>query len=131
MKQGASTYAARRSKHNQLFDDVGQFADVSRPVVEHQLFQQVGCEDYALLVLSLRELFQQVMDQHGNVFTAVSQRRQRDVDAVDPVPQVSTERTLGNHAAEVAVGCRDDSDVSFNYLRFSQRIDLAVLQESQ
>ena len=73
-----------------------------------------------------------VVEERHDVFNAVPQRRDIEVDHIDAVKQVLTELPVGNCALQVAVGRRDDSNVSgrLDALR-SHSVDFAVLEKPQ
>ena len=78
------------------------------------------------------EAAQEVADERRHVFTAFPQRRHDDVDDVDPVVQILAEQTVGNQAAQVAVGCRDDPRIVDACRPFgTDLLDFAGLEEAQ
>ena len=80
----------------------------------------------------LRELFEEMIDEERNILAALTQRRDGQVDDVQPVEQVLPERALHDHVAQVAIGRRDDPhvDAPDGTVR-ADLLDLAGLHEPQ
>src|SRR5581483_9515493 len=73
----------------------------------------------------------EILNQHGNVFQSLAQRRQMQIGDIDPVKKVFTKTAHGDFFFQVAVGGKDEADIdSLIFLR-SQPAELAVLQQLQ
>ncbi len=88
----------------------------------------VGIEK--LLVL-LQYLCEEVLDQQRNVFLAVAQRRQRDVDHVQPVIQILAELAFFHQLAQVRIGRGQDAHVHLDGLGRAERRELLLLDHAQ
>ena len=74
---------------------------------------------------------QEVLGQRQDVLGAVAQRRQVDVDDVQPVEQVLAEAAVRQALFQILVGGGDDAHVDLLAARRPQRPDLALLQDAQ
>ena len=70
-------------------------------------------------------------DQRRDVVLPLAQRRQVDVDDVQPVVEVLAEAALVHHLLEVAVGGRDDARVDADRLHAAEPHELALLHHAQ
>ena len=66
-----------------------------------------------------------------DVVAAVPQRRNRDVEHLQPVEQVLAEGATGHRLVQVAVGRGDHPDVRFDEPRATEALELAFLQHAQ
>ena len=82
-------------RDEQPLDDVLQLPDVAGPAVSVMDLHRVGCKrDAAGVAALLTELLQEVIDELGNVHSAVAQRRDVQVDDVQPVEKILSELPL-------------------------------------
>ncbi len=73
----------------------------------------------------------QRLGQAGDVVFAFPQRREVNLERVDPEKQVFAEGPFGHHGLQVAVGRTDDADVDVEEFVFADPPNFARLQESQ
>jgi hypothetical protein len=74
---------------------------------------------------------EEVLEEQRDVVAAVAQRRQRDLEHVDPVEQVLAEPPGRDHGGEVAVRGRDDADVDLAGLGVADAGERALLEHAQ
>ena len=89
---------------------VFELADVARPRVLAQRRHRVlgdALDDGGAVGESLEE----VIDQLGDVFSSLAQRRDDEVNDVEAIEQVLAKVPVGDHRAEVAVGRGNDAHV--------------------
>ena len=72
-----------------------------------------------------------VAGQLGDVLPALAERRQDDLERVEPEEQVLAELVVGDHLAEVAVGGAEDPDVDPERLVLADPADLARFEEPE
>src|SRR5579872_2051112 len=84
------------------------------------------------MIAASREPRQEIVNQRGNIFAALAQGRHREVDDIEAIEEVLTERTLRDHVAEVAVSRRNDThvDTALDPVG-ADLLQLARLHESQ
>ena len=82
-------------------------------------------------VLLGAELLREILDQPRDVVAAVSQRRQRDVEAVEPVIQIEPERAELHRFVEVLVRRGDDSHIGRHRRVAAEPLELLLLKKSQ
>ena len=83
-----------------------------------------------LLVL-FAELFEKVLDQQRNVFAPVAQRRQIDVDDVEPVVEILAEFLFLHHLAQVRIGGRENPHVDLHDFVRAERREFLLLNHAQ
>src|SRR5262249_32619611 len=90
-------------EENQHFDDVLELPDIPLPGVGPEpLVYRVG-EAAAGLLVSSRELLQEMVGQEGDVVGALAQRWDPDRDRVDPIKEIFAKAAAGNAGFEVLV----------------------------
>ena len=110
---------------------MGQFAHVAGPAVFEQGPHAVGGEAGHAAPVALRELLQEVHRQQRNVFPSRAQRRQHDLDGVEPKEQVFAEPAGGDLGPNVGVGGGNDAYVHFPRTRRPDPLELPGLQHAQ
>src|SRR5689334_20404380 len=93
-------------------DQVLQLPDISRPVKllqeTQELLGKTARHAIKLTVIELDEIF----NQFGNIFSALTERRKVEIHDIDPVEQILPEGPIGNLQIEVAVACANDSNLN-------------------
>ena len=79
-------------------------------MVEQRL-QRGGLEAGEVLSIALRVLPQEMIRQRRNILAAVPQRRQGDLDRVEPEQQILAEPAAADFLRQVRVGRRQDPHV--------------------
>src|SRR5262245_36681215 len=102
------------------FDDVLEFANVSRKVIGHQF-----CDGG--LAHGLSTASQDVFDQQWYVFHSAAQRRNGYGKYVQTVIQILSELASANHRHQFAIRCGDHTQVEFAHDNITQSAELAVL----
>ena len=83
------------------------------------------------LVVFAAVLVEEVLDQRGNIFLAVAQRRQRQVDHVEAVVQILAEAPFLHQLLQIGVGGGHDAHVDADGFGRAQRHELALLDHAQ
>ena len=83
------------------------------------------------LFVLLAELFEEVLDQQRNVFAPVAQRRQIDVDDVEPVVEILAEFLFFHHLAQVGIGGRQNPHVHLHHFVRAERREFLLLNHAQ
>src|SRR5262249_13916311 len=84
-----------------------------------------------VLAYPRRELVDQEVDQPGNVFLALLQRRQSDGGDAESVIEVFAERFLSDRLEQVAVGGGQDADIDLDRRAAAYPLEFALLQDAQ
>ena len=84
-----------------------------------------------MLLVLVRVLAQEVLDQQRDVLVALAQRRQVDGDHVEPVEEVLAEGALLHGFGQVGVGGGDDAHVGLARLDAAERHELLLLDHPQ
>ena len=69
------------------------------------------------------------LGQRGDVFLAIAQRRQVDLERIDAEPKVFAELALGDHFVQRAMRGTDDPHVAGERLILAHATNLAALEE--
>src|SRR5450432_221991 len=96
---GAKDYISRHA--------VFQFSNIARPLSLMQKVENFIGDRTCFALETTIVLLAQIFDQIGNVFAAVSKRRERDADYVDAVEKVGAETAVCYFLREHPVGGAD------------------------
>src|SRR5712692_5225587 len=96
--------ALLRGKNDGALDDIFEFADVARPIVVHQELEGRGSEMAQGLGIFLAVAVEEMHQQRGNVFAAVAQLRQLQVNDVEAVVEIFAEAALADEGEQVDIG---------------------------
>jgi hypothetical protein len=69
--------------------------------------------------------------QQGNIFAAVAQRRQAEIDHVEPVEEVFAEASLFDHDGQIAIGGGHDAGLDGDAMGGADGTDFLLLQRAQ
>ena len=69
--------------------------------------------------------------QHGNIFSAFSQRRHGQLHHRQPVVQILAEFPSAHRFVQVAIGSSDQSNINLNRMRSTHAFEFALLQHAQ
>ncbi len=90
------------------------------------------------LLLGVQKLFvlaavlgEEVIHQRRDIFLAIAQRRQRQIDHVQPVVQILAELAFFHQPLQIGVGGGDDAHVHLDGFGRPQRHELALLNHAQ
>src|SRR5690349_17070625 len=108
-------------KHVRLLDDVRQLPDVARPGELAETLQRVGVWLPGWTVVTLGELLREELDELGNVFNAIAQRGNAQLDHVQAVVEILAEAAFGDFVFEIAVRRGDDLHVDRHRMRRTDR----------
>ena len=121
---------ATEATHDQRGDDVLELPDVARPVIADQRGQRRprggGAAPGDRLCLA-----PEVLGEQEHVVVAITQRRQRDPQDIDPVQEVLAESPRRHVRLERPVGRRHDPHVDPTWQVLTESADLAVLEHPQ
>src|SRR5215468_7806646 len=79
--------------------------------------------------MALDDLAQELEAERDEVLTALGQRRDLDLEHLQPVVQVLAELALGDRGLEVGIGRRDDADVGAPRRAAAQSVVRLALQQ--
>jgi hypothetical protein len=122
---------AALGQHHRAADAVDQLAHIARPVVRHHGLQRAPAEALEPAAALGRELAEVVLREQADVVAALTQRRHRQRQHVEPVVQVLAEGARGHGGLEIDVGGRDHAHIDLDRARAADAIDGAFLQEAQ
>jgi hypothetical protein len=110
---------------------VAKRADVARPVIGLERGEHVGRHLARGLAVFLRIERDIMVDEQGHVLAPLAQRRQLDLDRVEPEQQVLAEQALVAEPVGREVGGGDDPDVDRHRPVGADRDHLALLERGQ
>ena len=106
-------------------------ADIARPIVADQRLEDMRRQLTLRLVVFARVEAQIMVEQDRNVLAPFAQRRQLDLDRVEPEQQVLAEALLVGERVGRYVGGGDHPHVDRNRLVRPDRHHLALLERGQ
>src|SRR2546427_1057481 len=119
-----------RHQHAAL-DRVIELADVAGPRMIQQRLKRRRFESGDVLAIPLRMQPKEVRGERRNVFTPIAERRQLNLDRVQPEEQILTEPTRRDLLAQVGVGRRHDAHVHVTCARRADALEVARLEDAQ
>ena len=72
-----------------------------------------------------------MLHEQRDVFPAIAQRRQLDLNDIQPIVEILAEAAVLDHLRQIGVGRGDDSHVHFDRLAVADALELALLQHPQ
>ena len=121
----ARRHGRPRGHQHTALDRVLELAHVSRPWVAHQGIHRRGIEARQGLPVAAGVLLQKMGCQQRNVVAAIAQRREDDLDRVQPKQQVLAKTACGDFGIDLRVGGRQDPDVDASRSRRSKTLELS------
>ena len=112
-------------------DDVLQLAHVALPGISHERAQSVAIDTAHPAGELPVELAHEMIRQRWDVLPMLPKRRQRDMDDVQAVEEITAESPRLNLLGEIPVGARDDADVDPEGLGAADRPHLFLLDHAQ
>jgi len=112
-------------------DDIAQFADVARPGVLLERINGLFCERNRLPSILCADLAGKVLDQSGQIFGALTQRRQLDGEDHHAMIEIAPEKALFDELLEVAMGGNQDAHVDCGGLGSADAFDLTLFEHAQ
>ena len=112
-------------------DDVGEFADVTRPTIGGQGGQRVVGPSDQWPTGAGAMAIGKVSHQGGQVAGPIAQWRQRDRNDIQPKKEVFPKRSFGDGAREVFVGRGQNAHVDRNRFAAPHPLDFAGLDRAQ
>src|SRR6266404_1765041 len=123
--------ARLRANNDQAFNEIAQFAHVSRPRIAQKNFEGGFAQLARFLSVFGTELIQEMARKNRNVFLAVAQRRNKKGNYVQAVKQILTKRAARNFLVEVFVGGGDNAHIYAHRLVGADRLESLLFKYAQ
>ena len=108
-----------------------QFSDISGPWIVPQFLLGAGVDSEPLFVIFRRIPRQKHFGERQDIFFSFAQRRDLDMNRIDPVQQVFAELLLRHHFRQVSIRRADQADVGRDRQVASDPDDAATLDGRQ
>ena len=105
-----------------------ELADVAGPRMPQQSVHRGAVEAAQIFPIPPRMLLEKMRGQRRDVVAPIAQRRQHDLDRVEPEQQVLPEASRGHLSVDVGVGRRQDAHVDAARSRRTEPLELAARQ---
>ena len=119
------------SEDNGALDDILEFTDISRPVVVHQHLQCFGAEPVRRLHVFFAIFVREELDKPRNIFSSLAQRRELNVDDIEPVIQIFSEFAFVDQLFQVHIGRRNNTSIDFDGIDASEAHEFLFLNDAQ
>src|SRR5262249_33215186 len=116
------------SQDYSALDNVGQFSDVTWPVVQHEELHHFRSEALDLLVHLVTEALQKVVGQEGDVLAALAQWGEENRDNMNAVVEILTKLPGINRAPQILIRGGNKTEVNSGRSLASYRVELVLLQ---
>ena len=113
------------------FEHITQLTNVAGPTVGQQRVTRLIRQARRRATHRLAQLPQELLGEQGHIGDALSERRQRKVEHLQPVEQVFAELPLLDGLTQVAIAGRDHAHVRFLGARAPEALEFALLHEPQ
>src|SRR6266403_1457129 len=101
-----------RKDHGTLHQ-ILQLANVARPGIPLEGSHGFWRNRVNLLSHAVAELLHEMSHKNGNVFPALSERRQQDWEDVQTIIQITAKLTASDHLDQIPIGCGYQTDIHF------------------
>ena len=108
-------------------EHVSQLTDIAGPFVTAQCLHRL----WRQFRRGASELAEKASRERQNVVAPLAERRNVNVEDVQPVVEVRTEFPLRNRIVQISIGGGDDADVDADRPRASQSQELTLLEHAQ
>src|SRR5207247_1089364 len=112
-------------------DDVLELAHVAPPGISHERVQSVAIDTAHLAAELQVEFTYEMIRKQRDVLTMLPKRRQRDMDDVQAIEEITAESPGLDFLRKIPVGARDDADVDPDRLGATDRPHLFLLNHAQ
>src|SRR5271155_1060800 len=129
-KIGGADLRALRKEHA-TFDGVIEFADIAGPGMFAQSNGGGGIKAGNSFAIALRVATKKMMREEQDVFAAVAQRRDVNLNGVQAEKQIGAKASGGRFGVYVGVGGREDANVDASRCRRSDAFEVAGFQHAQ
>src|SRR6267154_4518787 len=120
-----------RADDHQALDQIAQLAHVAGPGMAQQTLHRGVAELANFLSVSRAELVQQMPSKNGNIFLAITQRRDEERNDVEPVDQILTEGAAGDLLLEILVGGGQNANIHGEGLARAHRLEALFFEHAQ
>src|SRR5208283_1509124 len=118
-------------QYHAALNEVLQLADISWPIGIHQRFHRGPGDRPDALLHSAGEACHKKVDQELNVFAPLAQRRDFDRKHPQPVKKVLAKLIVADHAFQVPVCGRNQTNINVDGFGTSEAFELLLLQGTQ
>src|SRR4051794_7223535 len=112
-------------------DHVAQLADVARPLVLLQRFDEVRFDRLHLLLFRLVQLLQEEVREERDVFETLAQRRDLDREDIQPVVEILAHLAVDDRLLRIAIRRGDDARFDVDLLVAADAPELAFFEHAQ
>src|SRR5205085_674095 len=118
-------------KDDGTLDLMGQFADISRPGVSHEIAPGGGAKIFSIQTMTLGQIGQEKIRQGQNIISALSQRRNLNIVKIEPMKKVFAKAAFLNQRWQIAIRGGDNADINWNFAIATDPANLSILDGGQ
>jgi hypothetical protein len=112
-------------------EGVVQLAHIARPGVCEQCLTRAGRQSRRRPSKRFPDVLQEGFAERKDIAATLTERRDVDVEHLEPIEQILAKVSALHGLSQVAVGRRNDADIGFQQPRAPQPLELALLQDAQ
>ena len=113
------------------FEDVFEFANISGPVVPGENIHGVARDARWRAAIFLRSFSDEMRDEEGDVFLALTQRRNLNGDDFEAIEEVVAKGSLVDHFFQGAIRRGDEPDIDRERARVAEPFKLLVFEYAE
>ena len=118
-------------RHKRVLDRVAQFTDIPRPRIGHQTLERIPRYASDRSAVRAPQFLDEVVDEQGEVFAPLPQRRELNGKDVNAIIKILAERAGGDQRSQVFIGRRHQADIDPTRTRVPDPLDLVLLQHTE
>ena len=112
-------------------NDVFQFADVAGPGMLEEKSLRAAGEAGDVFAIGIVVLFQEKLDEQGNVFQAFRERRNTNLDRTQTIEEILAETAGEDFGAKIAIGGGNEAHIDLLDFGRADPLNFAVLDDAQ
>ena len=117
-------------QYNQCFHGIFQFPNIAGPVLDHEKTAECRCQYFMLLIFCI-ERMEKLRCQRYDVLPPFPQRRNVDMDDVEPVIQITPEPSLLHHVPQIPVRSGNKTDINVDRPGSANSLYFLILYDPQ
>ena len=131
LRQTAGRNHVTLRQHHGALDYILQLANVTGPVIAQEGVVGFRRDGQCGLIHLGAKALEKKLDEFGDIFRPLAQRRDWQSESVKPVKEILTQASVADGLLGMAIAGRDEAKIGLLDLRASERAKLAFLEHAQ
>src|SRR5690242_11496584 len=123
--------ARLRANNHEALNEIAHLAHIPRPGIAQEDVHGRSAQLASLLAVGRTEFVEEIAGQRGDVLLALSQRRHKEGDDIEPVKKILAKCTARDFLLEILIRGRDDARVHGDRLAGTHRFKSLLFQNAK